>query len=35
MSGQEARFAAQKCPNCHGTGTTRFGICAYCKGTGK
>jgi DnaJ-class molecular chaperone len=22
------------CPNCHGTGQTRFGDCAYCKGTG-
>jgi DnaJ-class molecular chaperone len=22
------------CPNCHGTGTTRFGVCAYCKGSG-
>jgi DnaJ-class molecular chaperone len=27
--------AAKVCPNCHGTGTTRFGICTYCKGTGK
>lgn len=24
-----------KCPNCHGTGTNRFGTCAYCNGTGK
>jgi DnaJ-class molecular chaperone len=23
------------CPNCHGTGVTRFGVCTYCNGTGK
>ena len=23
-----------RCPNCHGKGKNRFGICAYCNGTG-
>jgi hypothetical protein len=27
--------AATVCPNCHGTGVTRFGVCTYCNGTGK
>jgi hypothetical protein len=32
---RHAPTAAKKCPNCHGSGNTRFGVCAYCKGTGK
>jgi DnaJ-class molecular chaperone len=23
------------CPNCHGAGVTRFGVCTYCKGSGR
>jgi DnaJ-class molecular chaperone len=35
--GYEGRVtsAVTVCPNCHGTGLTRFGVCTYCNGTGK
>jgi DnaJ-class molecular chaperone len=29
------KSAAKVCPNCHGTGLTRFGVCTYCNGSGK
>jgi hypothetical protein len=34
-SERRIRAAKPVCPNCHGTGVTRFGVCTYCNGTGK
>jgi DnaJ-class molecular chaperone len=32
VCGERRVRANPVCPNCHGTGLTRFGVCTYCNG---